>query len=492
LGAALPQKVLPSARRDAVSTGKLDRKLVLCNTQLRRGKTAMPEVQLQPELGGKALTREPLRHEHAAPSVAPLNPALMRLMASRRVLLLQGPVGPFFDRLAKWLRGRGGEVRRVVFQAGDEHDCKAVSPIRFKGAVADWPAFFSNLAAQLEIDCVVLFGQSRRYHQEALAIAKARGIAAIVMEEGYFRPGFGTMELDGVNGYSSTLYRYTWQTEVMGTMPVAQTEEGIRPDISPWHFQKMAWHAANHYLALWRDRSGYAHYEHHRAEDPFHYAVYWVRSWARKIMRRGPQLRLQAKLFEGGHTYFMVPLQVDGDSQLVYHSSFGRNPEFIIQVLRSFARHAPASSLLVFKEHPHSRGGPGYEKLVRAVAKDLGISDRIRYVVEGDTPALAEHSAGVVLINSTVGLQALERGVPLMVMGDALYDQPKLTFQGELDQFWVDRQPPDPEMSKLFLAQLKNLTQVPVSLYALASEPLGWSAQLPIADIQDGQSAYVC
>jgi capsular polysaccharide export protein len=454
----------------------------------------MAEGQVvQPELDGKTLGREPRHHEYSAPAVAPLNPALMCLMGSRRVLLLQGPVGPFFDRLTKWLRGRGAEVRRVAFQAGDDFDCKAVNPIRFKGTLTDWPAFFANLATQLEIDCVVLFGQSRRYHQDALAIAKARGIAVVVMEEGYFRPGFGTMELDGVNGYSSTLYRYTWQTEVMGAAPVSEAEkEGIQPDISPWHFQKMAWHAASHYVALWRHCSAFPHYEHHRLDDPFHYAVYWVRSWLRKVVRRGPQLRLQARLFEAGCTYFMVPLQVDGDSQLVYHSSFGRNPEFIIEVLRSFARHAPSASLLVFKEHPYSRGGPGHVKLVRAVAKDLGILDRIRYLVEGDTPALAEHSAGVVLINSTVGLQALERGVPLMVMGDALYDQPKLTFQGELDEFWVNRQPPDPEMSKLFLAQLKNLTQVPASLYALASEPLGWNTQLPTTNIQDAQSAYVC
>jgi capsular polysaccharide export protein len=160
--------------------------------------------------------------------------------------------------------------------------------------------------------------------------------------------------------------------------------------------------------------------------------------------------------------------------------------------LHSFARAAPAASLLVFKEHPYSRGGPGHEKLVRTIAKELGIEDRIRYLSEGDTPALAEHSAGVVLINSTVGLQALERGVPLMVMGDALYDQPKLTFQGQLDDFWVNRQPPDPQMSKLFLAQLKNLTQVPASLYGLNSESLSWSPQLPTADLPDAQSAYVC
>jgi len=217
----------------------------------------MAEVQgALRELSRGATGSESLRYVESSNSATPLNPALMRLTASRRVLLLQGPVGPFFDRLTKWLSNRGSEVRRVAFQAGDEFDCGATRPIRFTATLDEWPSFFSNLLDQLATDCVVLFGQSRRYHQDALTIAKARGIAVVVMEEGYFRPGFGTMELDGVNGYSSTLYRYTWRTEAMGADSFSAAEaHGIQPDVSPWHFQKMAWHAARHYVALWRRRA---------------------------------------------------------------------------------------------------------------------------------------------------------------------------------------------------------------------------------------------
>lgn len=37
----------------------------------------------------------------------------------KRVLLLQGPVGPFFKRLAADLRGAGAQVHKVNFNAGD-------------------------------------------------------------------------------------------------------------------------------------------------------------------------------------------------------------------------------------------------------------------------------------------------------------------------------------------------------------------------------------
>jgi capsule polysaccharide modification protein KpsS len=54
------------------------------------------------------------------------NPALTALLQSRSVLLLQGPVEPFFDRLTHWLKGNGvPTVNRVAFSGGDEWDCNA-------------------------------------------------------------------------------------------------------------------------------------------------------------------------------------------------------------------------------------------------------------------------------------------------------------------------------------------------------------------------------
>ncbi len=99
---------------------------------------------------------------------------------------------------------------------------------------------------------------------------------------------------------------------------------------------------------------------------------------------------------------------------------------------------------------------------------------RVLHLVEGDTPDLAEHAAGVVLINSTVGFQALERNAPLMVMGEAIYKRPDLTHNGSLDDFWSNPQRPDRSAVESFLRQVKNLTQAPASVYANRDEPLNW------------------
>jgi len=390
------------------------------------------------------------------------------LQHAKSVLLLQGPVGAFFDRLATWLLQQGAQVRRVAFQGGDVYDSQALQPIAFKQSLQDWPAFFGQLLQDHAIDCVVLFGQSRQYHQAAIALCKSQGLPVVVLEEGYFRPGYITMELGGVNGFSDTLARYIWHPE--------RDAAPITPDFTPRHFQKMAWHASRHYQALWDARHEFPHYQHHRISQPSYYAVYWVRSWLRKLQHLRPSRRLQQQLFarKAQTPYFFVPLQHDGDAQIVHHSDFADNAEFVMRVLHSFAQHAPAHSLLVFRQHPHVRGGPGHGELIAGLAQELGIAHRVHHMVEGDTPDLAQHSAGVVLINSTVGLQALERGAPLMVLGEALYKQPQLSFMGELDEFWQQARPACPAETQQFLAQMKNLTQAPVSVYALRSEPIRW------------------
>jgi capsular polysaccharide export protein len=421
---------------------------------------------------------------HQTPNAAPLlgnwrepvdvNPALACLSRSKRVLMLQGPVGPFFDRIALWLMSRGAEVRRVAFQAGDEHDCQALKPIRFTDSPTAWPQKLGALLIDFKPDCIVLFGQSRLHHKIALERARAIDIPTVVMEEGYFRPGFVTMELGGVNGYSTTLDRFVWgRPDEAGLKPVS-----IKPQVTRSHFQKMAWHASQHYLAMSDGKSQYPHYTHHRIDNPNFYARYWIRSWFRKGWHRSADRRFQRWLFDSGQPYYFVPLQLDGDSQITQHSLFPSNIDFVVRVIRSFAEHAPLESVLVFRQHPHARGGASHEPLIRSLAAALDVSPRVHHMVEGDTPDLAQNSMGVVLINSTVGLQAMERKAPLMVLGDAPYKQQELVFTGELDDFWFRRPRPDDNMVDGFLAQMKNLTQAPASVYAWRGEPLCWSALL--------------
>lgn len=408
------------------------------------------------------------------------NPALQSLAGARRVLLLQGPLGPFFDRLARWLIRRGVHVERVAFQGGDVLDAQLLPPILYTGTSEAWAGHVRTMLQDGQFDHIVLFGQSRSYHSTAIQQARALGVVVVVMEEGYFRPGFATMELDGVNGYSRTLDQFEWHPDPAVSFPHGAPALSlplagpVQPHDCEHHFRKMAWFASRHYLALRKQAQRFPHYVHHKESNPYWYARYWVWSWCKKYWYRGRDARGQRYLLSTGVRYFFVPLQHDGDAQITHHSRFRENTRFIIEVMRSFGQYAPRDALLVFRQHPFSRGGAGHVNLIRALAAEMDCADRVCHMVEGDTPLLAQHSQGVVLINSTVGLQALERGAPLIALGEALYNREGLTFQHGLDRFWAEGRPAQLDVMAYFVAQMRNLTQVPVSLYAERSQELTW------------------
>ncbi len=392
------------------------------------------------------------------------NPALAVLKASQTVLLLQGPVGPFFDRLTQWLTAKNKQVHRIVFSGGDLHDCQAIKPIEFAGQLNEWRTFFAAQCVQLKVDVVVLFGQSRAYHQQAITAANQLGIQVIVLEEGYFRPGFVTMELDGVNGNSTTLDRFSWD----GALEHIASATDKHPFLNSTYF------AARHYAHMLFGHWQFPNYEHHRHRSPAFYFGYWMYSWFRKWSHFKLDMRKQKQLLDSKAYFYFVPLQFEGDAQLKLFSGYKSVEEFLAELIRSFSLHAPKPALLVFREHPHGRGMGGYRSFIREVAQHFGVDSRIVYLVEGDTPVLVKHSAGVITINSTVGVRALKSHVPLKVMGAAIYQRLGLVFDGELDEFWGKSMPAKPELAEDFVLQLKNLTQVPVCAYATRNIPIDW------------------
>jgi capsular polysaccharide export protein len=139
-----------------------------------------------------------------------------------------------------------------------------------------------------------------------------------------------------------------------------------------------------------------------------------------------------------------LPLQLDCDSQIRRHSPFGRIAPALNHIIDSFARHAPANSHLVIKEHPLDNGVTDWRAMVARTARAAGLGDRVLYLEGGDLELLLKQSCGVVTVNSTVGFLALAFGKPVVALGDAIYDMPRLTFQGGLNRFWTELTAPDP------------------------------------------------
>jgi len=400
----------------------------------------------------------------------------------KRVLLLQGPVGPFFSRLAKDLTQAGAAVFKINFNGGDWVFYPSGS-INFRGHARDWPAFFEATLDHLHIDVVILFGDCRPIHKAAHEIAHRRNLKIGVFEEGYIRPDYVTLEQFGVNHHSL----------------LPRTPEFYLNKKSPQISQPVRVNNAYGYAALWAIlyyffsgllQSGFSHYRHHRPLTWLE-ALPWLRSFWRKVYYAITEHNVLAHLTKKlKGSYFLVPLQVGNDAQVHAHSDFTSIANFIDDVMASFARHAPVKTTLVIKHHPMDRAYHDYSHLIAARAKQFGLQGRCIYIHDQNLPKLLEFARGVVVINSTVGLSALHHGTPLKVCGHAIYDMAGLTYQGSLNNFWrrAQQNKPNNNLLQCFQRYLVNYTQLNGSFYRclrpdISATGLSWKARDNLANV---------
>jgi capsular polysaccharide export protein len=353
-------------------------------------------------------------------------------------MLLQGLMGPFFQRLGKGLRKAGHEVYKVNFNGGDRAYWGLPNGIDYKGTVADWPATFAGLLTTHRITDVMLFGDCRDHHMGALTICREHGTRVWVFEEGYIRPDWVTMENGGVNGHSMLSRDPQWYLERAAQLPSVPEHRKVPSSFRSRAMQGL-WYNIADVLTRWR----YPGWETHRPWHPLVEGVGWARKLMRRDERKAQGQALLARLQDERACYFLFPLQLDSDAQIRLHSPFAGMIEAIKLVLQSFAAHAPADARLVIKEHPLDNGVRDWQLETADLAQRFGIADRVDYLAWGDIEAIAEGALGMVTVNSTSGTLALARGVPVVVLGKAVYDLPNLTFQNGLDRFWTEAAAPD-------------------------------------------------
>lgn len=389
----------------------------------------------------------------------------------KRVLLLQGPLGPFFKRLARDLKGAGAEVYKINFNGGDWL-FYATGSTAYRKREEDWPEFFEQCLTDWQIDVVLLFGDCRSMHQLAHKITQRRGVEIGVFEEGYERPDYITLERFGVNGNSlisrdPAYYQNVPAAELPLALPVNHT------------FWFAATWAMLYYLACTLLWPLFPFYRHHRPLTVLE-GLPWLRAFWRKAFYSIKEKGIQDNLIsEWSGKYFLVPLQVHNDAQIHVHSDFASVKGFIRYLIHSFASDAPDDTVLVIKHHPMDRGYHDYNRFIARLTRANGVEGRVKYVHDQHLPTLLEHARGVVLINSTVGLSALHHGTPLKVCGAAIYDIAGLTYQGALENFWKQAESVrvDKELLSRFRRHLIEITQLNGSFYKRLNIP-GSSAGL--------------
>ena len=406
--------------------------------------------------------------------------AMNNLLAGKRYLLLQGPMGPFFSDLAGWLESKGREAVNVVFNGGDHFYCRQCSVLYYTQTPAQFARWLKEVWQTYPFDTLVCFGDCRPLHQAARQWANAKGLRFLAFEEGYLRPHFITLEVGGVNAYSSLPQEPDFYRQLPEMPP--RVIQSLKPST-----RLRYWHATWYYLIGWFHQKQYPHYRHHKSFSPWYEMRCWIRAWRRKhwyaFSERHMLPRLQNQL---DNRFYLAILQVYNDSQIRQHSPYNDVREYINDVIYSFATKAPATKFLVFKHHPMDRGHRLYAPLIKRLSKKYGVRNRVLYVHDLPMPEMLKHAKAVVTINSTAGLSALIHNKSLKVMGDALYDMKGLTYQGHLHQFWTAGFRPDMKLLGKFRGYLLETTQINEVFYgkhnASVEQPNRVNAHAFIAD----------
>lgn len=383
---------------------------------------------------------------------------------SRRILLLQGPIGPYFFQLSQFLQQQDKEVYKLNFNGGDILYYPPDNlTYTYLGHVEDFSEYLLNFVQKYKIDAIVCFGHKRIYHDIAKQVCKDIGehVDFWSFEEGYLRPYYITFEKWGVNSASILPREAKFYLEHEVDIPPLREPRSVIAS-----FWTRFWLAMHYYMAMYFCRDQLKYYSHHRDCKVLNYMAAWVTSGWRKWAYK-PREYLMRKSIENNSfpKFFIVPLQVHNDSQV---KSFGRAknvPAFIRNVLRSFAKGANKDDHIIFKHHPMDRGFNHYGKFIHKLIKKYKLEGRVHYVFDIPMPVFLRKAKGMVVINSTSGLSALLHGIPVKAMGLAPYSFEGLTDQQPLSRFWCQPKKPDPCVFQAYRSYLLCRTQLNANFY---------------------------
>ncbi|MGK8198687.1 capsule biosynthesis protein [Burkholderia cepacia] len=378
----------------------------------------------------------------------------------RSFLVLQGTASSFFSQLGQALTRNGHAVLRVNFCGGDLLYGRTGVTVSYRGAMGDLPDWYRQIVQKQGVTDVLMFGDCREVHRHMHPIAQAFGLRTYVFEEGYIRPHWLTLEPHGVNGRSLLPRDPAWYLRQRSVVPRSMPGVPTGYNLYERAFHDISYRCANALFAV-----RFPNYRSHRPRNGLAEYTGLAAMALRQAGREREAKEVTNALLAGQKKYFLFPLQLNSDAQIVVHSPFDGIREALSHVLLSFASAAPEDAVLVVKNHPLDTGLIDYRRYAFHLANELGIQHRLLFIDSGHLPTLLEHARGVVVVNSTVGLSALHHKRPLAALGAAVYDMEGLTWQGSLDDFWKYSESPDMDLYHAFLDYVMHHTQINGDFY---------------------------
>ncbi|MEM6846798.1 MAG: capsular biosynthesis protein [Pseudomonadota bacterium] len=337
--------------------------------------------------------------------------------------------------------------------------------IRYRGRHSDWADALRKIIIEHRISDVIYYADRFPYHVTATRIADEMGVNPYVVENGYLRPFWLTLEPGGMGAYSR------FPTDRKAIERIAEDAPGVPAPTDYGHtFLNEAFYDVTTNMT---QLAGYPAYPHYWRDRRHPLQEYWY--WLPQLVRRNiGQFRAPKQLeraLSESMPFFLFPLQLQEDYQIRHNSHFNSLADIIYDVFSSFSKHAPPDVTLLVKLHPLDNGLQDWRRVLKDFKRAHKLTGRVRLLGGGSLDTLLDHAAGTVLVNSTVGLIALRRGRPVKTLGAAVFDLPGLTDPQPMDTFWSNPKAPDPSFVDVFVRALTRATQLRGSFY----EPTGVS-----------------
>lgn len=390
--------------------------------------------------------------------------AFVQSKPKKSIILLQGPVGPFFSELQEALSVAGFVTRRVVFNAGDKLFAPQRNCTYFTGTLCEWETWLRFELAQNAPDAIVLFGSSRPAHKVARRLADRCGIDLLSLEEGYLRSGYVSCERGGNNQHSPMV---KWRPGLLTRC--SRSDAAPAAAEQPSSFTTMSFWAAAYYLV--RDlasKPSDTHLFHRQRERVVPLAMSWGIHLLRRIASRITEYPARRAL-RRRPGYLLVPLQVSSDSQL-QTAARGWSTSRLIEASLIALRANPVGQRVVFKLHPLERESAAIKQHIFRRAAELGVDQHhIRVLHSGRIGELTKQSSGMIVINSTSAFSALYHGVPVLVLGEAVFRHDALVTlcetEADIAAFFKIRHAKPRLLVDAFIEELKSQSLIPGDFY---------------------------
>ncbi|MCX5969533.1 MAG: 1-acyl-sn-glycerol-3-phosphate acyltransferase [Cyanobacteria bacterium] len=374
------------------------------------------------------------------------------------VLLLMGPIGTFFARLAEHLNRGGVPVWKVSFPL-HEFGYSNRERLAYDGSMDDFQSFLLEQIESKGIRHLFMYGDFIDPHRLAIELVqrlnaqpeRQHKLDAWVFELGYIRPNYISLERERCNARSSLnrpagFYRSLPEANSIPKR-TGKTELRWR---KCWKTPTFIQHAFTAYPIIKGP---------HKLQPRPSYLLAQLRGLVRKHIYQVTERKIRLQL-QDGRPYILVPLQVASDSQISLGSDYQGMEPFIKELITSFAIHGRPCDRLAFKHHPRDRGYNNYSRLIDRLATTHGVRDRVVYFHDAPLGPALKAARAVVTINSTVGLQALYHGTPTKALGRTFYNLHGLTDQQPLSEFWSNPHGQDRSLFQRFYNYLIESTQI--------------------------------